>query len=245
MGCALEPERPQEQPLRLECRTCHSWSDASLSARVLISSTTAGSASVVVSPSGRWSATSRSRRRMILPLRVFGSSGVKTMFAGFAIGPIFVPDVVAQLRELLGRAVLAALERHVRDDRLARLRVVAPAHRGLRDLRVVDERALDLDRRDAVPGHVHHVVDAAEQPEVAVLVDPRAVAGEVDAVVPRPVRLLVPLVVLVDAAEHRRPRALQHEVAAAARPDLVALLVVHRGVDRRGTASSPSRASAS
>ena len=28
---------------------------------------------------------------MILPLRVFGSSGVKTMFAGFAIGPIFWP----------------------------------------------------------------------------------------------------------------------------------------------------------
>ena len=26
---------------------------------------------------------------MILPLRVFGSSGVKTMLAGFAIGPIF------------------------------------------------------------------------------------------------------------------------------------------------------------
>jgi hypothetical protein len=28
---------------------------------------------------------------MILPLRVFGNSGVKTMFAGLAIGPIFVP----------------------------------------------------------------------------------------------------------------------------------------------------------
>ena len=27
---------------------------------------------------------------MILPLRVFGSSGVNTMFAGFAIGPIFI-----------------------------------------------------------------------------------------------------------------------------------------------------------
>ena len=26
---------------------------------------------------------------MILPLRVFGSSGVNTMFAGFAIAPIF------------------------------------------------------------------------------------------------------------------------------------------------------------
>jgi hypothetical protein len=28
---------------------------------------------------------------MILSLRVFGSSGVKTIFAGFAIGPIFLP----------------------------------------------------------------------------------------------------------------------------------------------------------
>ena len=27
---------------------------------------------------------------MIFPERVFGSSGVNTMFAGFAIGPIFV-----------------------------------------------------------------------------------------------------------------------------------------------------------
>ena len=117
---------------------------------------------------------------MILPLRVFGSSGVKTMFAGFAIGPIFVRDVVAQLLELLDRALVAALQRHERDDRLAGQRVVPAAHRRLGDARVVDERALDLDRRDAVARDVHHVVDPAEQPEVAVLVDPRAVAGEVD-----------------------------------------------------------------
>jgi len=45
-------------------------------------------ASVVVSPRARFSATSRSSRRMILPERVFGSSGVKTMLAGFAIAPI-------------------------------------------------------------------------------------------------------------------------------------------------------------
>ena len=47
------------------------------SARFLISSTTPASASVVVSPRLRPSATSRSSRRMILPLRVFGSSGVR------------------------------------------------------------------------------------------------------------------------------------------------------------------------
>ena len=117
---------------------------------------------------------------MILPLRVFGSSGVKTMFAGFAIGADLLRDVVAQLLELLDRAFGAALQRHERDDRLAGRRVVARRDRRLGDLVVVDERRLDLDRRDAVARDVHHVVDAAEQPEVAVLVDPRAVAGEVD-----------------------------------------------------------------
>ena len=46
-------------------------------ARRWSSSTTVASASVVVSPRLRPSATSRSRRRMILPLRVLGRSGVK------------------------------------------------------------------------------------------------------------------------------------------------------------------------
>jgi hypothetical protein len=41
----------------------------------LIVSNTLGSSNVEVSPSSRPSATSRSNRRMILPLRVFGSSG--------------------------------------------------------------------------------------------------------------------------------------------------------------------------
>ena len=118
---------------------------------------------------------------MIFPLRVFGSSGVKTMFAGFAIGPILRADVVAELGEPLLGALLAALQRDERDDRLAGLRVHPAAHRRLGDRRVIDERALDLDRRDPVAGDVHHVVHPAQQPEVAVLVDPRAVACEVDA----------------------------------------------------------------
>src|SRR4051812_226686 len=59
-------------------------------ARFLISSTTAGSASVVVSPRARPSATSRSKRRMIFPERVFGSSSVKITVLGRAVGPIFL-----------------------------------------------------------------------------------------------------------------------------------------------------------
>ena len=87
---------------------------------------------------------------------------------------------------------------------------------GLGHRRVVDEGGLDLGGRDAVAADVHHVVDATEQPEVAVVVELAAVAGEVAALELRPVRLLVALGVAVDAAQHRRPRPGQREVAAAA-----------------------------
>src|SRR5262249_33841748 len=71
------------------------------------------------------------------------------------------------------------------------------------------------------------------EPEVAIAVDAGAVAGEVHVLVLRPVRLLEALFVTEDAAEHRRPRALEDEVAAAARTDLVALLVEHTRIDAR------------
>ena len=64
--------------------------------------------------------------------------------------------------------------------------------------------------------HVHHVVDAAEQPDVAVLVELGAVAGEVHALEARPVGVLEALVVAPDRAQHRRPRLGEHEVAALA-----------------------------
>jgi len=50
---------------------------------------TAVSCSVVTSPSSRFSATSRSSRRMILPDRVLGSSGTIMIWRGRAIGPIW------------------------------------------------------------------------------------------------------------------------------------------------------------
>ena len=181
---------------------------------------------------------------MILPERVFGSSGVKTMLAGFAIAPIFCGDVVAELLEHLDGAVVAALERDVGDDRLAGDGVGAAADGGLGDPGVVDERGLDLDRRDAMAGHVHHVVDAAEEPEVAVLVDPRAVAGEVEAGEALPVGRAEPRVVAEDPAGHRGPRPVEDEIAAAL-VDPLALLVDDPGGRRPGRAWWPSRASSS
>ena len=57
---------------------------------------------------------------MILPLRVFGSSGVKTMFAGFAIGPIAKPRqilVVAELPKTRSGKIMRRLLRDVAENR--------------------------------------------------------------------------------------------------------------------------------
>src|SRR5688500_11213879 len=76
------------------------------------------------------------------------------------------------------------------------------------------EGRFHLSGRNAVAGHVHDVVDAAEQPVVALLVALAAVAGEVAPRVLRPVGLLGPLGIGVDAAPPRRPGPLEDEVTA-------------------------------
>src|SRR5207248_1969171 len=103
-----------------------------------------------------------------------------------------------------------------RRDRLSLDLVAAPDHRRFGDARMIDERALDFHRADAVPGDVDHIVDAAEQPEVAVGVTLRAVAGDVDATAPLvPVLADVAIGIAVDAAQHRRPRPRERQQSAA------------------------------
>ena len=92
--------------------------------------------------------------------------------------------------------------------------------------RVVDQRRLDLGGRDPVARDVHHVVDPTEEPEVAVVVDLAAVAGEVPALVGAPVGVAVALGVAPDAAQHRRPRLGDRQVAAAL-GDRIARVVDH------------------
>ena len=97
---------------------------------------------------------------------------------------------------------------------------------------MIDERALHFHRADAVAGDVQHVVDAAEQPEVALVVALGAVAGEVDVRRPAaPVLLHVAIGIAVDAAQHRRPRPREREQAAAALGHRFALLVQDLGAD--------------
>ena len=166
------------------------------------------SSSVEVSPLASLpAATSFSSRRMILPLRVFGSASVKRMPSGRANLPISFSTCAISLAFVASLASKPGLQRDEHDQRLA-LELVGPADRGrLGDRGVRDQRALDLGGADAVAGDVEHVVDAPDDPEVAVLVAARAVAGEVHAGHVAPVRLAEALVVAPDACAASRATA--------------------------------------
>ena len=104
---------------------------------------------------------------MILPERVLGRSGVNSRNFGPGDRPDDLGDVLAQLDGQRVRRLGVGPERDEGEDRLAADLVDLADDRGLGHDRVVDQGRLDLDRADPVAGHVHHVVDPAEQPEVA------------------------------------------------------------------------------
>ena len=78
-------------------------------------------------------------------------------------------------------AFLAGVQGDEGVDRLALDLVRIADDRGFGDLGVRDQRAFDLRGADAVAGDVDHVVDAAGDPVIAVLVAAAAVAGEIKA----------------------------------------------------------------
>src|SRR5688500_14488661 len=90
-------------------------------------------------------------------------------------------DVLPQLAPEVVGGVEAGPQDDVAEDRLAGERIGAADDRRLRHGGMRDQGRLDLGGRDAVAGDVHHVVDAAEKPVVALLVALAAVAGEVPA----------------------------------------------------------------
>ena len=114
---------------------------------------------------------------MIFP-SVSSAARAWAMFAGFAIGPIFT---ATWLRSSSSRSTEpSSPPLSVTKATIAwPVRESARPHGRLGHARMVDERRLDLDRRDAMSRDVHDVVHAAEEPEVAVLVDASAVTGEV------------------------------------------------------------------
>ena len=117
---------------------------------------------------------------MILPERVFGRPGANWILSGTAIGPISLRTWLASSFFSSSLSWNAVLERHEGVERLAFDVVRHRRDGGLGHLRMADQRALDFGGADAMAGDVHHVVDAAHQPVIAVFIDAAAVAGEVD-----------------------------------------------------------------
>ena len=116
---------------------------------------------------------------MIFPERVFGSASAKRMSSGVATGPMTVRTCFFSSLASSWLGLHAGLDGDEADHGLAFQFVGTSDDRGFRDGGMRDERAFDFGGAEAVAGDVEHVVDAADDPEVAVLVAPRAVAGEV------------------------------------------------------------------
>ena len=110
-----------------------------------------------------------------MPERVFGSSVTKCTRAGRAIAPSCLSTVVHHFlllcaRVLGGRDLRRVLHHRERERHLAFERIGDADHRDLGDVRVRLHRLLDLARAEAMAGDVDHVVGAAEDEVVAVLV---------------------------------------------------------------------------
>ena len=151
---------------------------------------------------------------MILPLRVFGSSGTTWISRGLAIGEISRGDLGAQFVDHLVSRNLGVvfLQDDERADGLPGVVVGGADHRRLGHAVVSDERGLHLGGGDPVTRNVHHVVDAAQHPDLAVAAVAGAVTGEVPTLLgePRPVGLLEPL------RDHPRYRAASTATACPA-----------------------------
>src|SRR5688500_11450355 len=121
----------------------------------------------------------------------------------------------------------AGLESDEGDEGLAFEFVGTSDHGGFGDFRIADERAFDFGGADAVTGDVEHVIDAADNPEVAVLVLSAAVAGEIASFEFAPIDFAKTLRVAPDAAEHAGPWFANDEFAAGVARGGISFVIDH------------------
>src|SRR5680860_487181 len=121
---------------------------------------------------------------------------------------------------------------HECDDCLAFLRVGATHDRGFCHRLVRYEGRLDLVSRDAMACDVHDVIDAAQQPVVAFLVELGTVTCKVSFVpVSLEIGLAVAVVIAEDCPHHGRRRSLQDQITTRAQTYRVSFFVHHVGAD--------------
>ena len=78
---------------------------------------------------------------------------------------------------------------------------------------------------------IEHIIDAADDPEIAILVAPRAVPCEIAALDLAPILFLETGIVAVNGAQHGWPGFSDDELAALVGSNLFAIVIHDRGVD--------------
>ena len=181
------------------------------------------SSSVVTSPLTVCDVTiSRSSRRMILPLRVFGSASVKRISSGRAKGADLVRDPLPQLFPEFVVIVLASLESHEAAYRLTGNLVRLTDYRRFGHGGMTHQRRFDFHRAQAVAADVHDVIHPAKYPVISIVIAARGIACEVGAGNAGPVLFLETLRIAPDGPHHTRPRALDNQESFTIVPDGIA-----------------------
>ncbi len=93
--------------------------------------------------------------------------------------PIFMATWSRNAMSVLVVGFPAPDEGHERDDRLAGVIVGLPDDGSLGDSLMGDQRRLHLGGRQPMAGDVDHVVDPADDPVIAVLVEPGGVSHQI------------------------------------------------------------------
>gem|GEM_PF-4032660 len=128
-------------------------------------------------------------------------------------------DLIAHMLDEFGAqrfvAGLARHQRHIAIDALSLDMVRIADHGRLRNGAVGDERRFHLCGSKTVAGHVQHVIDAAGDPVIAILVAPAAIAGEVLSLIGGEVGLDEALVIAIDGTRLARPAVGDAKIAVS------------------------------
>ena len=80
---------------------------------------------------------------------------------------------------------------------------------------MVNECGFNFGRGNPVARHIHHIVDSTKKPDIAVVVDFRAITGEITSRVFGPISFFITIRITPDSAKHCRPRFGNSQIAAA------------------------------
>jgi hypothetical protein len=167
----------------------------------------------------------------------FGKSFGEADVVGTGEGADFLGDPLAQFVFQFAGGLVAGLKRYEGRDGLAFEIVGATYDCGFSDFGVCDEGRFDFHGTETVSADIDDIIDAPHQPEIAIGIHARTVAGEVAAGYVGPVGLLEALGIAVDGASHGRPRFPDDEKASATGGDgmEVAVLIGPRNDFRLNT----------